>query len=116
MAQTDFPSLTSDGNVLIVTCPKEFDAVAVANIRPQLMDVIAKGVEDIVFDFSNVEFVDSSGIGVCVFCYKRLNPKGKHVAIVGAKEQPMSMIKLSQIGRAVSIHDDLGAFTSEAKV
>ncbi len=110
MTQIVDPILSNKGNTLIITAGKDFDSVAVSKIRPQLMRVLEEGELNVAFDFSMTEFIDSSGMGLCVFCSKRLQPKGMRVGIVGLKGQPKSVIGLSQIDKTVPVSENIEAF------
>ncbi len=114
MLQAGDPQIVSNEGLLIVTAGSEFDSIAVTQIRPQLLEAISSGTEDIVFDLSNTDFIDSSGMGLFIFCYKKLLAKEKRVGIVGLKGQPKSVIGLSQINKTVDVHDSIEAFAKSA--
>ena len=55
----------------------DLDAAYVSRVRPHI-ERLAQADEDVVLDFSKVEFVDSSGLGALVFftsalCRKDIN-------------------------------------------
>ncbi len=58
------------------------------------------GRTDLVIDLSNLEFVDSAGLGVLVGIYKRVKQRGRRVAVAGAQpyvSRVMKIIKLDQV-------------------
>ncbi len=77
-------------------CPKrheiyeDFDAAYVSRVRP-FIETLADADEDVVLDFSRVEFVDSSGLGALVFLHKRLVTNGDKLKVVGLKGQPLQL-------------------------
>lgn len=114
MNETKRPALTSQENVLVVRCGPEFDSVAVSGIRAELVDLIQSNPQDLVFDFSETTFVDSSGIGLSVFCFKKLSSTGHRVGISGLAGQPKSIIELSQIDKTVGLFADVDQFVAAA--
>ena len=74
-----------EGTTLRIILPQELD-------HP-MADLIRKGTEmiagrtyirTIVFDFSETEFMDSSGIGLVIGRYKALSRRGGRVSVAGA--------------------------------
>lgn len=106
--------LVSMDKTLIVKCPEEFDSVAVSAIRAAIVQAIDESTQDIVFDFSATEFIDSSGIGICVFCFKKHTPKGHRVGIAALKGQPKSIIDLSQIDKSVPVFASVESFIADS--
>jgi len=68
----------------------DLDAVYVARIRPHI-ERLAQANEDVILDFSKVEFIDSSGLGALVFLHKRLVLNGHKLRIVGLRAQPLQL-------------------------
>lgn len=68
----------------------DLDAAYVSRVRP-LIERLADAKEDVILDFSKVEFVDSSGLGALVFLHKRLTAKGHKLKIVGLRGQPLQL-------------------------
>ena len=68
----------------------DLDAAYVSRVRPHI-DHLAEADEDVVLDFSKVEFVDSSGLGALVFLHKRLVAKGHKLRVVGLGGQPLQL-------------------------
>jgi anti-anti-sigma factor len=68
----------------------DLDAAYVARVRPYI-ERLAQAEEDVILDFSKVEFVDSSGLGALVFLHKRLVSKGHKLRVVGLRGQPLQL-------------------------
>ncbi|WP_191600479.1 STAS domain-containing protein [Marinomonas algicola] len=83
----------------------ELDCVAVAQRKDLIEAVPATFEEHIVFDLSEVTFIDSSGIGVIVYLFKRLREQNRQLIIAGVTGQPKELMKLLRIDRAITIKD-----------
>ena len=61
---TDYIYMVSD-NMLVISMIAELDHHLADEMREVIDDVIdVRGVEDIIFDFSRINFMDSAGIGL----------------------------------------------------
>ncbi|MBR1821536.1 MAG: anti-sigma factor antagonist [Clostridia bacterium] len=76
------------GNALIVRLTGELDHSAATRIRSELDELIADtGARRLIFDVSNLAFMDSSGIGLIIGRYKLMTRRGGSVAVVGSNER-----------------------------
>lgn len=62
---------------------------------------------NVIFDFSNVGFMDSSGIGVIMGRYKAVKTLGGCVIICGQNTQIKRIVEMSGIDKIVKIADTL---------
>jgi anti-anti-sigma factor len=86
-------------NTVVLTLEGEFDALAVADARPTLESIIANTEQNIVMDFSKVDFLDSSGVGCVVFLFKRLYAAKRSLVLQGLRDQPRRLIQSLRIDR-----------------
>lgn len=63
------------GNVRIIL-PETFEVKAVAEFRTTVLDLLAKDENNFIIDFSQCQFIDSTGLGALVSVYKRCVEKG----------------------------------------
>ena len=85
--------ITSNGNCLIVKIKGDIDAESVKRVRNKI-DVEYDSVmaKDIIFDMTNVNFMDSTGIGMIIGRYKKTAIMNGSVKIVGASERMKRII------------------------
>ena len=62
---------------------------------------------NVLFDFSNVGFMDSSGIGMIMGRYKSVKTLGGSVVVFGQNSQIKRIVKMSGIDKIVKIADSL---------
>ena len=98
---------------LVVVLEGEFDALAVAEIRPELEQIQHAHAGNVIVDLSKVSFIDSSGIGALVFLYKRLVERGSNLALLGVKGQPSELLHMLRIDRVILIYPDLNTYMAE---
>lgn len=92
-----------EGAVLVVS-PKEqaLDAYAASSFRERLGECIAQGHHRIVLDLSEVDFLDSTGLGAIVSSFKRLDGRGTMV-ICCAREMVLDVFRLTRMDRVFAI-------------
>ncbi|MGI6684870.1 MAG: STAS domain-containing protein [Bacillota bacterium] len=94
----------SDKDKLYVKVDGELDLSVAANFRGELdkkLDMTQ--ARHLIFDFSQVSFIDSSGLGVILGRYKRLAEIGGTVKISGVNEQIGKILELSGLSRIMEI-------------
>lgn len=74
--------------ILIIKLYGELDHHSCDYIRNKIdSEIMSKKPESVVFDMSNLNFMDSSGVGVIIGRYKLISSKGGKIAIVSMKPQ-----------------------------
>jgi stage II sporulation protein AA (anti-sigma F factor antagonist) len=91
-------------NCLMVKLPGEVDhhlaSYIIENADRYLMD---DKVENVVFDFEDTRFMDSSGIGIIMGRYKKISCFGGKVYVIHADRHIMRMLKLSGITKLIDV-------------
>lgn len=92
----------AEGQVLVVHLPKELDHHNCRNLKYETDLLLSENyINRVVFDFSNTEFMDSSGIGVLLNRYKQMKASGGHVAVYGAGAQIIRILNMGGILKLV---------------
>lgn len=86
-----------DGHTVVVF-DGDLDSAEVQEVRNEVNVILTNGLP-IIFDLSRVEFIDSSGIGLIVHVYRSLTARRLKVAVSGAREQPLELLKATQLDR-----------------
>ena len=88
-------------------------------VAPQTEYLIAGNVDDfrrdmapileanpnVVFDMSQLQFVDSSGIGAFLSCLRRVNAAGGDLKLFGISKQVYSVFQITRMHRIFDIFD-----------
>jgi anti-anti-sigma factor len=89
-------SLAIDGNL---------DADGSRYAQPHIDALIAdNNAQEIEIDLSQVQFLDSSGVGAIVYLYKRLIERERQMRIENATGQPLEIINLLRIDKAIPVN------------
>lgn len=85
-------------DTLVATLTGEIDHHAADRIRSDIDDELQLyDVKNLVFDFSDVTFMDSSGIGVVLGRYKKIRALGGTVVIRGANSLVRKILEMSGV-------------------
>ena len=68
--------------------------------------ILDREVSDVVFDFSDTKFMDSSGIGVIMGRYKRVYLLGGEVFAVHTSERMKRILSMSGVTKIMQIYEE----------
>ena len=85
---------------------QKFDVGNMQEIKQKINKEIQSSSSDIVLDLSFVSFLDSSGLSVLIATFKQLGAKNRKFKLCGLKEQPLELLKITQLYKIFTILDD----------
>ncbi len=88
----------------VISLAGEVDLYTAPEFKQQLLEVINQGAKDVVVDFSNTTFIDSTTLGVLVGGVKRLRPNGGQLALVCADRNITKIFEITGLDRVFPIH------------
>jgi len=89
---------------LVVDLPEEIDHHLADSIKKWAdLNIVRKNIRNVVFDFKDTKFMDSSGIGVVLGRYKMIKTFGGRVMCVNADKRIKMMLKMSGIDKIADI-------------
>lgn len=92
------------GTVLTVHLPEELDHPASDEIRRESDRIIGHDyIKNMIFDFSQTVFMDSSGIGLLMGRYRALGMSGKCVQVINVNSHIAKLLRLSGVGKYIEI-------------
>ena len=95
-------------NTLIVTITGDMDHHNTGTIRSAIdKEIREKPIHNLVFDLSNLDFMDSSGIGLILGRYKRMKELDGNVFIAGARPEVERIINLSGLHKIIPLYDTM---------
>ncbi len=108
---------SSKGTTLIVTVAGELDHHYAGYVRQKIDGELMKSTtRNVIFDFSKLGFMDSSGIGVIAGRYRNLQRLGGRAAVVCSSKQIVRILEMSGILKLIPAFENLAdAVTSVQK-
>ncbi|MGL5615374.1 MAG: anti-sigma F factor antagonist [Sarcina sp.] len=97
-------------NSLIIKLIGELDHHSAEEVRVKIDDRIDRNNEkNIVFDFSSVTFMDSSGIGVIIGRYKKIKLREGKIAIASVNSRIKRVFELSGMFKIIKVYETVEA-------
>ena len=91
-------------NYLCIKMPQEVDHPGAAGIRACADRLILDDkVKNIVFDFENTTFMDSSGLGIIIGRYRKISCFGGKVYAINTNERISRILKASGMSAIIEI-------------
>ncbi len=91
-------------DTLIVHVPQELDHHSAKMVKEYSSEILKEGtVKNIIFDFSNTTFMDSSGIGMIMGRYRIVKERDGFVGVSGAGPAIHRILEISGLYKLVEI-------------
>lgn len=96
-----------DGETLVIYLPEELDHHVADEIREKT-DVYftCKKIRDVIFDYQNTVFMDSSGIGLVMGRYREVHYLRGDIYIVGIHDKIERILEISGLYRVCKVEKD----------
>ena len=89
---------------LIFEIEEDIDECCVQKIRRRIDNEIQRYMpKEVIFDFSNVSFMDSAGIGLIIGRYKLINMIGGELKIANVNTQIQKIFEMSGLLRLIPV-------------
>lgn len=94
-------------NVLIVRLAGELDHHSAAQVRSSIESEFEKGIYyHLVLNLADLDFMDSSGLGVILGRYKKVTELGGRMTLCSIQPSIYRLMEMSGLFRILSIYDD----------
>jgi anti-sigma B factor antagonist len=95
----------ANANACIIDVEGEFTAFAEDVLMDAYSEACAKRAGVIVLNFENLEYMNSSGIGLLVTLLIRINREKQKLMTYGLSEHYRSIFQITRLDDVISIHD-----------
>ena len=102
-------------DLTVVTVAGEIDVFQSPKLREHMRALIEDGRHQIVLDLNDVEFLDSTGLGVVVGIYHRLRTVGGSLVLVGANERVRRVFHITKLTSIFTLYPTLDAALEAAR-
>jgi anti-sigma B factor antagonist len=91
-------------DVAVVTVSGELDFALCMKLAPELNAAVRSSVRAVVIDLEDVSLVDSSGIGLLLNAFRRLDRAGRQFAIACPMGSPRRAFELTALDRQLPMY------------
>jgi anti-sigma B factor antagonist len=78
-------------------------------IETLVLKALNEGTLKLVFDLSQVTYIDSTGIGIIAYCFGKITQKGAHAVVAGANGLVLDVFKLTRLDSVIRFYPDVAA-------
>jgi anti-sigma B factor antagonist len=100
------------GNWTVLDAKGEVDLYTAPRLKEQLADLAAGGHPRVAVNLDDVEFMDSTGLGVLISGLKRCREAGGDLALVAPRDPVRKVLTITGLDRVFTIHDSVEQATS----
>nr|WP_314276470.1 STAS domain-containing protein [uncultured Peptostreptococcus sp.] len=93
----------NNSNEWVFSLNGELDLSTANKLKDNLYKSVEEKLSDVVIDMTNLEYIDSTGIGVLVGLMKKLRTQGKDIKISNAKDNVKRIFKITGIDQIISM-------------
>lgn len=97
----------TQGEITLLKISGDLDQVYEHELTKRIDDLVTRGVKHLVIDLSEVDLIDSAGIGGLVLLSKRMRAQNGEVKLSGVRGQPGELLKRLRLDRAFDVHGDV---------
>ena len=87
----------------VISLSGEVDLYTAPEFKQQLLEVVGQGGKEVVVDFSETTFIDSTTLGVLVGGVKRLRQNGGQLALVSTDRNITKIFEITGLDRVFAI-------------
>ena len=88
----------------LIALAGEVDLYTAPEFKQQLLEVVGQGGRDVVVDFSDTTFIDSTTLGVLVGGVKRLRPNGGQLSLVCSDRNITKIFEITGLDKVFPIY------------
>lgn len=97
---------TERGEYTVVTVGGEIDVYTAPTLRERITKVLDRGKPNIVVDLRDVQFLDSTGLGVLVGAMRRVEGIGGHMIVLCDRPHIMKVFEITGLATWFDIRSD----------
>ena len=101
----DLTLVTREGDsATIVAVEGEIDVYTAPKLRDKITELVAGGAYDLVVDMKDVEFLDSTGLGVLVGGLKKVRAHNGSLQLICNQDRLLKIFRITGLAKVFQIH------------
>jgi anti-sigma B factor antagonist len=93
----------------VISLAGEVDLYTAPEFKQQLLEVVGQGSKEVIVDFSDTSFFDSTTLGVLVGGVKRLRPNGGRLSLVCSDRNITKIFEITGLNKVFDIYESRDA-------
>lgn len=106
--------IEEQGDVVVARVTGELDVAGAAGTGERIAAAVPTSARGVVVDFTELEFIDSSGIAMLFGLVRKLGNRRQELCVVAPAGEPVArVLEIVEFTRAAPIHSDIEAAVAE---
>ncbi len=105
---------SADGTVAVIELTGDVTAASESQLMDAYREAGRGATRGIVLDFTRLDYMNSSGIGMLVTLLVRARREGRLVSAYGLSDHYRQIFELTRLDEVISVHDDESAAVAAA--
>lgn len=97
----------SDGSFEVIEAGGEIDVMTAPRLREAVIDSLSRGRRRLIIDVHDVEFLDSTGLGVLVGALRRAKSEGGSLDIVCTNDRLLKIFEITGLNKVFGLHSSI---------
>ena len=97
-----------DGHT-IIEVGGEIDVYTAPKLRDKITELVGDGHHNLVIDMENVDFLDSTGLGVLVGGLKKVRAHDGTMELICSQDRLLKIFRITGLAKVFTIHDSESA-------
>lgn len=93
-----------EGRRTVVEVGGEIDVYTAPKLRERIAELVADGHHHLVIDMENVDFLDSTGLGVLVGGLKKVRAHDGSMQLICTQERLLKIFRITGLSKVFAIH------------
>jgi len=108
-----YSSYEKNGNTIITLSGKIMGGPEATEINDQIHELIDQGSKKIIIDLNEVDWMNSSGLGILIAAITTLKNNGGALSLINVSERIMNLLKITKLSSVFTIYPDMDSALSE---
>jgi anti-sigma B factor antagonist len=100
-------SIRRDSRATVIELAGDIDLHRVSGIHHELLGVVREQPAKLIIDLAGVSYMDSSGVGMLVDVFRRVNNFNGFMALVGPNARVRNLFEITKLDRFFKIYPTL---------
>jgi anti-sigma B factor antagonist len=97
---------TEREGVMILALKGRLTVGEASSIREKVSEVLAKSINKLILDLSEVDYIDSTGLGSMVICYTTIKKAGGALKLVNLNKRNIELLLLTKLHTIFEVFSD----------
>ncbi len=93
------------GEHTVVVVGGEIDVYTAPKLRDKITELVNAGHHELLVDLEQVEFLDSTGLGVLVGGLKKVRAQDGSMALICSQDRLLKIFRITGLAKVFTIHD-----------